>query len=110
MEFYDEMSQLESSVDGGEEEEEGEEPGGKYPASADFAIKYLHLNDLSAELGSAEGEGSSVEGKSGGGWEGTWVEGEGGRGTWIGKGYGWWRIHVCMCVCVCVCRFQHWCV
>ena len=44
-EFYDELSQVESSADS----PEGETP----PPPTDFAVKLLHLLDVSIELGSA---------------------------------------------------------
>ena len=43
MEYYDEITKVESSVDGQEE---------VTPAPADFAVKVLQLYDLSLELGS----------------------------------------------------------
>lgn len=45
MEFYDEVSQVESSVDSSEVE--------RPPPPVDHAVKLLHLSDLSVELGSS---------------------------------------------------------
>lgn len=55
IDYYDEISQAESSVDVGEAENEGR---GEGPSTADFAIKVLHLSDVSIELGT-----SNIEGK-----------------------------------------------
>ncbi len=50
MEYYDEISKVESSVDG----------DAAMPAPADVAVKVLHLSDLSIELGTAL---SNMEGR-----------------------------------------------
>ena len=60
IEFYDEISKVESSVDSAEEQSQAEDTP---PVPADFAVKVLQLSNVRLELGSClssvamEGEG-----------------------------------------------------
>ena len=55
IEFYDELSKLESSVDAGSSGEgEGEREADEPPQIADFSIKALQLSGLVVELGNEQ--------------------------------------------------------
>ena len=52
VEFYDELSKVESSVDAGCREGEGEREADDPPQMTDFSVKALKLSGLTVELGS----------------------------------------------------------
>ena len=51
VEFYDELSKVESSVDAGYREGEGERETDDPPQMTDFSVKALKLSGLTVELG-----------------------------------------------------------
>ena len=62
IEFYDELSKVESSVDAGSGEGEGEREGDEPPQIADFAIKALKLSGLTVELGNEQIQDTKLNG------------------------------------------------
>lgn len=62
IEFYDELSKVESSVDIGSGEGEGERDGNEPPQVADFSVKALKLSGLTVELGNEHIQDTKLNG------------------------------------------------
>ena len=62
IEFYDELSKVESSVDIGSGEEEGEREKDEPPQTADFSVKALKLSGLMVELGNEHIQDTKLNG------------------------------------------------
>ena len=62
IEFYDELSKVESSVDLGIGEGEGEREGDEPPLAADFSVKALKLSGLTVELGNEHVQDTKLNG------------------------------------------------
>lgn len=62
IEFYDELSKVESSVDIGSGEGEGEREADEPPQVADFSVKALKLSGFTVELGNEHVQDAKLNG------------------------------------------------